>query len=666
MKIDFGIVFRYSALLAFTALVFSFAVTSFAVIKGQKPLSDNKIKAVSPVKYPSRYSLEQKIFSKDRQKKFIIKDDYQENSLFDTYVLSESIINDPMFYQGKVLPPPESYVLTNDVSVSIADAFNHRVIEVDPHPMQVMWDYGRIGTYSINTGYLHYPSFIEKIGPELFLITDLGNNRIIKLKKGDEGFGEIVWSYGNGEMGRADNQVFLAETAVELPNGNILITDTSNHRIIEVNDKREIVWQYGNFDRGTGHNWLDSPQGSSLTASPRQILIADTGNHRVIIVDKATKNIVWQYGTTASAGVSYNHLNLPNAAREIFGGNILITDSANHRVIEIDRKTRKIVWQYGNGEAGSGFDELNWPYNAYRLPNGNTFITDSDNHRVIEVDHYHRIVWQYGQTGVIGSGTDLLYAPYDAQITAKDSDYLRTDTNLDNEFNISDANELQNYLSYNPMKDIATPVFTGDILDIELNDDYPCDELAKLEETALNQDVSNLVTPYSFENDSLDIILDDAYQARYLAEYESDVNEDVYKDKISFASQKTDEYNDFTIPPTIQTPILAADKRLQYISKIEEIDQFSIFDTLDTLDRYFLMNYLSLRLEENSNIDDIGRYEDLAPVDTQTAYSYYPVSDYSISYLIRSYDYANIEPLKNLDSEYSQALAPHSYKIRDI
>lgn len=344
----------------------------------------------------------------------------------------------------------------------------------------------------------------------------------------------------------------------------------------------------------------------------------------------------------------------------------MITDSANHRVVEIDRKTRKIVWQYGNGESGSGFDELNWPYNAYRLPNGNTFITDSDNHRVIEVDHYHRIVWQYGQTGVIGSGTDLLYAPYDAQITAKDSDYIRTDTNLNNEFNVSDANELQNYLSYNPMKDIATPVFTGDILDIKLNDDYPCDELVKLDETALNQDVSNLVTPYTFENDSLDIILDDSYQARYLAEYESDVNEDVYKDKISFAAKKTDEYNDFMIPSTIQTPILATDTRLQYISKIEEIDQFSIFDTLNMLDQYLLMNYLSLRLERDSNIDDIGRYEDLAPVDTQTAYSYYPVSDYSISYLIRSYDYANIEPLKNLDSEYSQALAPHSYKIRDI
>lgn len=614
-----------------------------------------------------KLTLEQKLFPTGRVERYMPKDPFTDIINSDESTIADNIATDPMFYQENALPMPDSYVIDNDVSVTIADAFNHRIIEIDPHPQGLLWDYGRIGTYSINSGYLHYPSYVEKIGAGLFLITDLGNNRIIKLKKGDDGFGEVLWQYGNGETGKEANQVFLAETATELPSGNILITDTSNHRIIEVDKAKDVVWQYGNYDRGTGHNWLDSPQGSGLTANPNNILIADTGNHRIIIVDKATKNIVWMYGTTASAGATYNKLNLPNAAREIFGGNILITDSANHRVMEIDRKSKKILWQYGKGYPGSGFNELNWPYNAYRLPNGNTLITDSDNQRVIEVDRYHRIVWQYGQTGVIGSAEGLLYAPYDAQITTKDYNYSLIAANngaITDTIQTASSSELYDYLRYNPAKEIKKPWFLSNLLSIRLDYDYGEHYFEKMESSYLDLDLDEMGKTPPLYSDYLNIVLSDMQFFDYFGDYEQEINSWLYTDTISGYVNNHRKPTFFL--SSIRAPILANNKKIKYKGAIENIDSFSIWDSSDMLDRYLIENYIEMHIGDSEiTLNKMYQQTVLRPIDTEVAYGAYPLSFYAISYGIRSFVHVNIEPLKLLAAEYSQTFKPYKFSVKE-
>jgi len=87
-------------------------------------------------------------------------------------------------------------------------------------------------------------------------------------------------------------------------------------------------------------------------------------------------------------------LNGPRDAFELSNGNWLITDMLNHRVIEVNPKTKEIVWQYGTtGVAGSGANQLSNPYSAVRLPNGNTMIADCGNKRIIEVTPSREIVW---------------------------------------------------------------------------------------------------------------------------------------------------------------------------------------------------------------------------------------------------------------------------------
>ena len=59
-----------------------------------------------------------------------------------------------------------------------------------------------------------------------------------------------------------------------------------------------------------------------------------------------------------------------------------------------------------------GGNELDRPSLALRLPNGLIAINDDWRHRVILVDpRRHRIVWQYGHTGVASAAPGYLDKP---------------------------------------------------------------------------------------------------------------------------------------------------------------------------------------------------------------------------------------------------------------
>jgi hypothetical protein len=67
------------------------------------------------------------------------------------------------------------------------------------------------------------------------LITDSRNNRVIEVTSA----GEIAWEYGG---------LAIPYEADRLENGNTLISDNNHKRVIEVNPAGEIVWSFRNFD----------------------------------------------------------------------------------------------------------------------------------------------------------------------------------------------------------------------------------------------------------------------------------------------------------------------------------------------------------------------------------------------------------------------------------
>jgi hypothetical protein len=86
-----------------------------------------------------------------------------------------------------------------------------------------------------------------------------------------------------------------------------------------IDNTGHIVWQYGQAGvTGSGYDQLNTPaQNTDLPNG--DILIADQGNNRVIHVNRS-KQIFWQYGTTGVAGNGPNQLNNPNSSEKVKNG----------------------------------------------------------------------------------------------------------------------------------------------------------------------------------------------------------------------------------------------------------------------------------------------------------------------------------------------------------
>ena len=240
------------------------------------------------------------------------------------------------------------------------------------------------------------------------LIADQFNNRVIEIDPS----GNIVFSYGDGSSTAGPTSIVAPNDAERINGRKTLIAATGapagsepscpngcpDNRVLIVNANGKILWQHGQAGvTGSGFNELSSPVQATYVRNAR-VLISDQGNQRVIRVKK-NHNIEWQYGQTGVPGSDADQVNNPNSAELLDNGNVLIADEGNNRVIEVT-SGKQIVWQYGTA---TGPSPLNAPAFASRLPNGNTLISDSGNNRAVEVTPGFQEVWQYVTSARAGS-----------------------------------------------------------------------------------------------------------------------------------------------------------------------------------------------------------------------------------------------------------------------
>lgn len=202
----------------------------------------------------------------------------------------------------------------------------------------------------------------------------------------------LAWDFGN---------LTRPVSATRAANGNTLIVDNRQPRVIEVDSSKTKVWSYGDGVSGTGDGQLKDPWWAVRLANGNTLIADGLGGNRVMEVT-TTGTVVWQYGETGVSGTGHDQLKFPTNAERLGNGDTLITDRDGNRVIEVD-KARNTVWTFGTGATAGKLIE---PTQATRLSTGNTLICDSGNHRVIEVDRDGTIVQTFGTgTGLPSGGT---------------------------------------------------------------------------------------------------------------------------------------------------------------------------------------------------------------------------------------------------------------------
>mgnify|MGYP000191633239 CR=1 FL=1 len=179
-------------------------------------------------------------------------------------------------------------------------------------------------------------------------------------------------------------------------------TERNDDRILVYNRTTdEVVWEYrferrydpdqgGKYtDDWTHVNDVDKIGAGRYMTSPRNM-------NEVLVINRSSKDVELSLGTPDNHSVMYEQHNPQYLESESGVPTVLVADSENDRVVEYELTG-------GSGENATwertwnlGIDgNLNWPRDADRLPNGNTLVTDSLNHRVMEVTPEGEVVWEY-------------------------------------------------------------------------------------------------------------------------------------------------------------------------------------------------------------------------------------------------------------------------------
>lgn len=265
-----------------------------------------------------------------------------------------------------------SYYNTNQYRV-----FNNRLITTD-NLGQFTFDSIPAGTYSITfnkPGYIPFTKDGVKVNngnsstvETIFLKSSYGtgnrilvtlNDRVVEI---DRSSGNIVWTY---------KSIGSLTSASRLPDGDTLITNIESG-IKRITKDGKTKWTWGSF---LGIGKLKTPTFISSARDGITSIVADTEGNKILEI--SDNKVVWSYSV---------NINRPRSATYTPNGNILIADTGNKRVIEVNR-TGQIVWGFTK--------DMDKPTHAIRLDNGNTLITDSGYSRVLEVSPRGIIVWHY-------------------------------------------------------------------------------------------------------------------------------------------------------------------------------------------------------------------------------------------------------------------------------
>jgi hypothetical protein len=287
----------------------------------------------------------------------------------------------------------------------IADRNNNRVLLVSPDK-RIVWRFPRPGDIRHGQSLRDPDDAFFTPGYRGVSTNEEFNQQIAEISLRTR---RITWSYGRaGVAGSGPDELSNPDDAYALRNGEVMVADIQNCRVIRLNRRGRIVGEIGSAGR-CAHDpprTLLAPNGATPLADGG-VLVTEIGGYIDRIDGRG--RLVWSIRSPTS---------YPSDAQLLPNGNILVAGFNTPGRVDILRPDGRIVWTYA---PSSGSRSLDRPSLAVRWPNGMIAVTDDWHHRVIVINpKTKRIVWQYGRSGVASAapgylskpdGLDLLPAP---------------------------------------------------------------------------------------------------------------------------------------------------------------------------------------------------------------------------------------------------------------
>lgn len=282
--------------------------------------------------------------------------------------------------------------------VLIADKLNNRLLEVSPRG-RIVWRFPRRGDLAPGQSFrTPDDAFFSRDGRSV-IATQEDDYTVSAI---DVPRRRIAYRYGvSGAPGSTADRLNNPDDALFASRGRILLSDIKNCRLLVIRPPAHVpALQLG----ATGSCVHDPPRsfGGPNGAFPMlngNTVVTEILGNWIDVLDPHGKLV----RSAHPPGFTY-----PSDTNQLSPGRFLSVDYATPGAIETFTARGKLVWRF----APRGANALDHPSLALPLPNGDVIANDDYNHRVIVVDpRTNRIVWQYGRTGVAGSKPGYLDNP---------------------------------------------------------------------------------------------------------------------------------------------------------------------------------------------------------------------------------------------------------------
>lgn len=194
---------------------------------------------------------------------------------------------------------PDDGMMLPDHTVIAPDIKNCRIVDLSPSSQSPLWTLGTLGSCQHNPpSHFGSPNGVFPLPNGHFLVTEINGDWVEEMDRA----GKVYWST------HAPSITYPSDSSQYKPGQYVTVDYSNPGQVVLFDQSGKALWRW---NPSSGDGRLNHP--SLAEGLPNgDIILNDDANHRVIVIDPTQNKIVWQYGHTGQAGDQPGFLNTPD------------------------------------------------------------------------------------------------------------------------------------------------------------------------------------------------------------------------------------------------------------------------------------------------------------------------------------------------------------------